>query len=178
MSGAQAILKRRLPQPQHKLIVIFLPSRGLRQFDLQWKVSVMSRSPERKKCRRRNPDILGKWCFKLNVCLVFCPKTFASNWRVCPRMKTFGVSSSNKHSCSCSLTAWLPKQTRLEDSKQGLCEAPKMPNRFQKTIFTPFHCRSHHLRVTNNAHSLWFQLTTFKQGLLKSVLVLHRLSGL
>lgn len=46
MSVAQAILQGRLPQPQHKLIVIFCPSGGLCQFALLWWMSVMGHPPK------------------------------------------------------------------------------------------------------------------------------------
>lgn len=46
MSVAQAILQRRLPQPQHKLIIIFFPSGGLCQFALWWWMSVMGHPPK------------------------------------------------------------------------------------------------------------------------------------
>lgn len=45
MSGGQVILKQSLPQPQHKLIVIFFASRGLYQFTFQWNMPIKSSSP-------------------------------------------------------------------------------------------------------------------------------------
>lgn len=137
ISGGQAILKQRLPQPQHKLIVIFNASRGLYQFAFQWNMPIKSSSSVCLLIHRQllplqgTSNIMFAWYFVKRCCRLLRKNSPKHGKKSVTNLhddaKKSGVSLSIYISRAPNSTAAFSKTGNGWDSL-------KIPNLFEKTF--------------------------------------------